>query len=322
MRIIPLMLLAALLVCAALPASAMNADQEDVMETILAFKNEIPRKDALKDISIRAKFAYGTPLQSATWRFSDGKFACDVTFGKSLTATSPRKDESGVFQAVTGEAEYPYLVYLPAHYDEQKAYPTLLFLHGIGERGDDPTALCDYGPFQYILAGRRLDMIVISPQLEQEAHWVEDAAEREVDTQMNRLRNFIDQMKTRYAVDGNRLYLTGLSMGGRGAYKLACHMPDAFAAVAVCCGRAGVWNAPDRLFYDVSRIADLPVWIFHGLSDSTVDPDHALAALRELLRVNPRGDFRLTLYPAVGHECYEHAYLDPALYAWLEEQRR
>ncbi len=323
MRALILFLLTAALACAAgAPALALDGGGEDVMETLLSFKKEIPRKDALKDIAIRSKIAYGTPLKSAAWRFQGGKFTCETTFGTSLTAKTPVRDDAGVFHVVAGEAEYSYLLWLPEHYDETRAYPTILFLHGIGERGDDPTVIGAYGPFQYILEGHSLDMIVIAPQLEKGAHWVEDEAERETDAQMIRLRNFIDQMKTRYAVDGNRLYLTGLSMGGRGAYKLACYMPDAFAAVAVCCGRAGVWNQPDQLHYDLSRIAGLPVSIYHGLSDATVDPDHALTALRRLLEINPKGDFSLTLYPAVGHDCYDHAYRDPALYEWLRARRR
>ena len=95
-------------------------------------------------------------------------------------------------------------------------------------------------------------------------------------------------------------------------------VPDAFAAIVICCGRAGVRDKPDTFVYDLSKLAGTPVWIFHGLEDATVSADHALAALRALLGINPKGDFRLTLYPGVGHESYEYAFRDPLLYAWLE----
>lgn len=292
--------------------------QEDVMRALLCFKEQVPAKDALHDVATRARLAYGTPLQSVTWRYQNGKFSCETIFGKSMTAKSPLKDISGQFCAVAGEAEYNYLLYLPAGYDASRRYPLLLFLHGIGERGLDPTIIGDYGPFQYVLGGDAPDMLIIAPQLEPGRHWVEDANGNESNTEMARLAVFISQMRAAYAIDDSRLYLTGLSMGGRGAYKLACFLPDTFAALAVCCGRAGVWNQPEIPLYDLSPLADTPVWIFHGLSDGTVDPDHALCALRRLLALNPKGHFRLTLYPVVGHDCYTHAYAQSDLYRWME----
>ena len=293
-----------------------------VMDTILSFKQEIPGKAALDNLAIRDRQELGTGIRQVTWRWEQGKFFAEVTFGATLAPETILKDTSGRFRAVTGQAEYPYLLSLPEHYDPGRAYPMLLFLHGIGERGSDPSIIADYGPFQYILAGGAPDMIVIAPQVEKTAHWVEDAEENEVDTQMARLQVFMQQMQHTYPIDESRIYLTGLSMGGRGAWKLACAMPGTFAAVAICCGRAGVWDQPEQLLYDLRGLADTPVWLFHGLSDQTVDPGHALRGMEQLLALNPSGDFRLTLYPAVGHDCYAHAYRDDSLYAWLSARRK
>lgn len=315
-------LIAALLACF-LPLAVAGAEtQEDPMKTLFAVKAEIPKKAAFADISIRMKQAYGTPLQSVTYCWDAGRFSMRPVFGKGLSTLSPVKDETGRFAAISGEAEYSYLLYLPEDYDGERAYPVIFFLHGIGERGDAPTVLADYGPFQYLLRGHSLPFVVIAPQLEAGSHWVEDENEAETDVQMERLSVFIAQMQQKYALDAQRIHLTGLSMGGRGTYKLSCYLPDTFASVSVCCGRAGQHAQEERFFYDLSRIAETPVWIFHGLSDKTVDADHALTAVRALRSLNEKGDLRLTLYPGVGHGCYEHAYLDAQLYAWMEECAR
>ncbi len=308
--------MAVLLFGAPLSAEA-EADTMDVMDVILSMKTNTPDLDVLKNCAILARQRYGQAIRRIDYRWDAGRFSAQVTFGSTLSARTPLKDENGRFQAVVGGAEYPYLLSLPNGYDPDRVYPTILFLHGIGERGENPAVIADYGPFQYILAGHEPDMIVIAPQVEKSAHWVEDQDENEVDTQMLRLARFLEQMRGAYAIDDTRVYLTGLSMGGRGAYKLACHLPDAFAAVAICCGRAGKADQPEAIMYDLNRLAGTPVWLFHGLSDETVRPDHALAGARALLDVQEKPNLRLTLYPAVGHGCYEHAYQEDALYAWL-----
>lgn len=322
MRRLTARLLAAVLMLFAVSGAAAEGDAMDVMQTILSLKEEFPDKAVFQDIAIRARKELGTPVRQITYRWEQGRFFADVTFGSTLVARTPVMDAEGRFQAVLGQAEYPYLLYLPAGYDPSRSYPTILFLHGIGERGDDPSVIADYGPFQYLLSGHTLDMIVIAPQVEASAHWVDAPDEQETDAQMVRLAAFVEQMRAAYAIDDSRFYLTGLSMGGRGAYKLACFMPDTFAAVAVCCGRAGKYDQPREIVYDLSLMANRPVWLFHGLSDETVDANHALAGMERLLACNAEGSFRLTLYPAVGHDCYEYAYQDDGLYAWLAGWRK
>ena len=291
------------------------------MEKILSIKKEIPDKSLYDNLPILSKKEMGITIGEITYQWKDGSFTVDVHFGANKPVKM-LKDDEGCFQAVTGEAEFGYLLYLPEHYDPAREYPTILFLHGIGERGNNPADLVSYGPFQYILSGNSLDMIVIAPQVEKENHWVEDPNEVEIDTQMARLSLFLDQIKEKYSIDESRIYLTGLSMGGRGAYKLACYLPDTFAAVAICCGRAGERNEPYHFFYDLGKLADKPVWLIHGLADTTVDANHSLAAMDRLLYLNEKGNVRLTLYPGVGHGSFEYFYLDPALYSWFGQLRR
>lgn len=311
------------LLCALLLVSGVQAENAEsemtVMETITAFRTAVPDAAALDDLAIRAKRELGMPVRELDLCWNAGKFTCDVSYGSTLTSKGHAKDENGRFQVIRGQAEFDYLLYLPDNYDPDREYPMILFLHGIGERGNDPSVLAGYGPFQYILKGHPLGMIVVAPQLEKENHWVDDAGGAEYDGQIDRLKVFLAQMREAWPADDRRIYLTGLSMGGRGSWKLACAMPDTFAALAVVCGRASVWDQPENYVYDLARLKGMPVWIFHGLGDTTVAPDHALSAARKLRAEDPDGELKLTLYPVVGHNSYDFAYTDSRLYAWLEE---
>lgn len=321
MRTLSRILLVAL--CAALLVSGGAAENAEsgmtVMETITSFKNSIPDASALDNLAIRAKKELGMPIRALDFSWNAGKFTCGADYGSTLTNKGYVKDNGNRLQVIRDQAEFDYLLYLPDGYDPAKKYPMILFLHGIGERGDDPSVIAEYGPFQYILKGHSLGMIVIAPQLEKENHWVDNAKGAEYDGQIDRLKIFLSQMREAWPVDDRRIYLTGLSMGGRGSWKLACAMPDTFAALAVVCGRASVWDQPENYVYDLTRLKGMPVWIFHGLGDTTVAPDHGLAAARKLRAEDPEGELNLTLYPVVGHNSYDFAYTDSRLYAWLEE---
>ena len=91
----------------------------------------------------------------------------------------------------------------------------IYFFHGIGERGDDLNVLLPYGVLRYLGNGGKLDAIVIAPQCPAESHWADTNAEVE------KLDDFVPEMTAKYNIDTDRMYLTGLSMGGRCTWKLA-----------------------------------------------------------------------------------------------------
>ncbi len=293
-----------------------------IRDIIKSFRTVIPEKKDLPFLSPSDEEADCLPLHSLTCIWEQGGFRADAVYGRPEARPIPAGDAQGPFLSVRSGAEYPYLLYLPKDPVPSRPFPMILFLHGIGERGCPPEALSGTGPFRYILAGHALPFIVIAPVVEKDRHWVEDEQGSETDREMRRLEVFIRQMRALYPIDPLRMYLTGLSMGGRGSWKLACRLPGTFAAAAICCGRAAPRDRPGEPFYPLQSMKGLPCWVFHGLRDTVVDPDHSLSCVRRLLELDPPGDHRLTLYPEIGHSCYEHAYLDPRLYAWLEEQKR
>ena len=194
-----------------------------------------------------------------------------------------------------------YLLSLPKDYAKKDKWPLLLFLHGSGERGDDLALVAKHGPPKLIAAGKEFPFIVVSPQCPKEKTW--EAFELTV---------LLDSLEKKLRVDSDRIYVTGLSMGGAGTWKLAASSPQRFAAIApICVG--GDTNASRRL-------AALPTWVFQGAKDSarSVEQFHAMIdALRK-----SGGTPRSTLYPDAGHDAWSETYSNPAFYEWLLEQKK
>src|SRR5690606_26245533 len=124
------------------------------------------------------------------------------------------EDQTPAQQAAKLSVQVPvelnYLLYLPKNYEEQEAWPLLLFLHGAGERGDDLELVKVHGPPKLIAQGMEFSFIVVSPQCPKEQSW-----------EAYRLRALLDDLEKNYKVDPDRIYVTGLSMGGFGTWQLA-----------------------------------------------------------------------------------------------------
>jgi predicted peptidase len=195
-----------------------------------------------------------------------------------------------------------YLVYLPKDYEQKESWPLMLFLHGSGERGDDLNLVKKHGPPKLIEAGRQFPFIVVSPQCPID-HDAWETCE---------LSALLDEVVEKYKVDQDRIYVTGLSMGGSGAWALAIRQPDRFAAVVPICGGGDSARA--------KRIAHLPVWVFHGGRDPTV-PLQESQKMVDALKKNG-SDVQFTIYAEAKHDSWTEAYNTPELYAWLLQQKR
>lgn len=200
--------------------------------------------------------------------------------------------------------ELHYLLFLPKGYDasdKTKQWPLMLFLHGSGERGENLELVKMHGPPKIVEAKPDFEFIVVSPQCPKESRW-----------QADELLQLIDQVSKAHAVDPNRLYVTGLSMGGSGTWQLAAAQPQRFAAIAPICGRADLDSAP--------QIKHLPIWVFHGAKDSATSVEHNKAIVAALKAAG--GEPKFTLYPDAGHDSWTETYNNPEFYAWLLTQRK
>jgi predicted peptidase len=199
------------------------------------------------------------------------------------------------------KVEMDYLLYLPKDYDTQESWPLLLFLHGSGERGDDLELVKKHGPPKLIADGKGFPFIVVSPQCPKDRRW-----------EPIELVALLDDLSEKYKVDEDRIYITGLSMGGFGTWRLAAYASERIAAIAPICGGGEK--------YWVERFADLPVWAFHGAKDTAVPPERSQLMIDELEKYG--GNPKLTIYPEAEHDSWTETYNNPEFYEWLLAQKR
>jgi len=191
-----------------------------------------------------------------------------------------------------------YLLYLPAQYetDPDRRWPTLVFLHGSGERGDDLDLVKLHGPPKRIEQGVDLPFIVIAPQCPADEQWDPDMVVA-----------LLDHVAAEHRVDPAQVYLTGFSMGGLGTWATAAVCPDRFAAIAPICGPS--------LWCDYRGLARLPIWCFHGKWDPAVPLEQSREMVRRVQEAG--GRVRFTVYRDAEHDCWTETYENPALYDWF-----
>jgi predicted peptidase len=194
-----------------------------------------------------------------------------------------------------------YLLYLPENYEQEGSWPLLLFLHGSGERGTDLQLVKKHGPPKLIEAGKQFAFIVVSPQCPKGQWW-----------QPVELTALLDEIVEKYKVDQDRIYVTGLSMGGFGTWSLAAYAPNRLAAIAPICGGGET--------YWTQQFSHLPVWVFHGAQDNGVPLQRSEEMVESLKRHG--GNVKLTVYPDAGHDSWTATYDNPEFYEWLLEQKR
>ncbi|MCH8527326.1 MAG: prolyl oligopeptidase family serine peptidase [Kiritimatiellae bacterium] len=199
---------------------------------------------------------------------------------------------------------YEYMIHVPAGYeeDENQTWPLILFLHGAGERGSNLEQVARHGPLREIRNGRDLPFIVAAPQCPANEWW-----------DMTELVQLISKIKESHRVDADRVYLTGLSMGGYGSFRLAAEAPELFAAVAPVCG-----GGDPR---DADRLKNLPFWVFHGDQDTVVIPERS-EEMVDAIREAGNSNVEFTLYPGVGHNAWTRTYANPEFYDWLLRHSR
>jgi predicted peptidase len=203
-----------------------------------------------------------------------------------------------------------FLLHLPrtSPANPDQTWPLILFLHGAGERGSDLNLVRKHGIPKIAESDADFPFVAISPQCPADSLW---------DDQVDALLALLDEVSAAFPVDADRVYLTGMSLGGYGAWNLAALHPDRFAALAPVCGGA----IPMRGFPARVRVLrHVPVWAFHGALDPVV-PVSESRSLVEALQACV-GDARLTVYPDLAHDSWTRTYENPELYRWFLSHRR
>lgn len=222
----------------------------------------------------------------------------------ALPAQAPAQEKEPVGKLLVkqfekGEVKFDYLLYLPNGYGkDDKAVPLVLFLHGAG---DKIARLQKGGLPRQIEQKKDFPCILVTPQNPARG-W-----------NAKNLAVLLDEIEAKYKVDKDRIYVTGLSMGGFGSWSMAAAYPDRFAAIIPICGGGNPASA--------KKLKDLPIWVFHGGKDTVVTPDRSEAMVKALKAAGSE-KVKFTLYPDAGHDSWTATYKNQEVWDWLLKQQR
>ena len=199
---------------------------------------------------------------------------------------------------------FSYTQYLPSGYNENEKYPLVFFLHGAGERGDDLDVACRHGFMKHVREdGADYPFIIVAPQCPYEKYW---------GCYTESLLAFLDDICEKLPIDMERVYLTGLSMGGTGTWMLAMAAPERFAAIAPICGSGICWYG--------GALKEIPIMVYHGDCDDIVPIENSIEMVRA---VNSRGgNATMRILHGVKHAAWNIAYQGTELYTWLLSHKR
>ncbi|MBN1349724.1 prolyl oligopeptidase family serine peptidase [candidate division KSB1 bacterium] len=225
--------------------------------------------------------------------------AVSILIGCATTSkfSAGRQTECALKKEIKKVVNIEYLLYLPDDYETTgEKFPLMLFLHGAGERGDQLEKVKLQGPPKLIDEGKKFPCIVLSPQCPANQWWSVEV-----------LDVLLQEACKTYRVDKDRIYVTGLSMGGFGTWALASAFPQRFAAIAPICGGGNPLLAP--------RLKALPIWVFHGAKDQVVPLKQSQDMVDALEKAG--GQVKFTIYPDAGHDSWTETYANPEFYDWL-----
>lgn len=215
------------------------------------------------------------------------------------------------------DTDQPYGLYLPKKFNPKKKYPLVISLHGAGSNHrlnlrrvfgkSNLPGENDVEATRYFPEWRDIDYIVASP-LARGTMGYQGIAEKDVyDT--------LADVKKRFPIDDDRVYLTGLSMGGGGTVWLGLSRPDIWAALAPVC------PAPPGDSADLAtNVLNVPVHFFQGGADPVVKPEGTREWAKRLETLGTKVEY--TEYPGVGHNSWENAYKDGAIFDWFAKHCR
>lgn len=214
-----------------------------------------------------------------------------------------------------------YRLLKPLDYQPGKKYPLVLFLHGAGERGNDNAITLKHAAKDLCNPKLRAQYpaYVVIPQCPTDRKWSEVDWSKESSSlpetaspAMQNIKELLDEMVENAGIDSDRVYITGLSMGGYGTWDAIARYPGFFAAAAPICGGGDPKT--------VDQFKKLPIWCFHGAKDSVVKVGRSREMVDALRAVG--SDVRYTEYPDAEHDSWTATYANPEFYTWLFAQRR
>lgn len=215
----------------------------------------------------------------------------------------------------TDEGELKYRFLFPDALDGRKL-PLVIFLHGSGERGDDNEAQLKWGVQQFASDHniKHFPAFIAAPQCPANDQWsnYDGKFKKNPTKALGMVRRMIDDLIRKHPIDTNRIYITGLSMGGFGTFDALARYPDLFAAGVPVCGSGDPTT--------VENFKDVPIWIYTGAEDPLVKAEWTARMFHALMDAGAKPGY--TQVPEVGHFSWIQAYSDPLLMQWMFRQRK
>jgi predicted peptidase len=250
-----------------------------------------------------------------------------LLFANSSNAQLKQRYEAGHYSS-NGDT-LSYRVLYPLNFDEEKKYPLVLFLHGAGERGDDNKRQLIHGSNLFTNQNNREEFpaIVVFPQCPKDDYWsnvirtTDQLGKREFDYSqegpptkaLSLVIGLVDSLSGAASVDSQRIYVSGLSMGGMGTFEIIKRRPDMFAAAMPICGGGNPLAV-------ASYAKKVSFWVFHGAKDNVVSPHHSIAMV-QALQLNG-ADVGFNLYANDNHNSWDSAFEEPTFLAWMFSKKK
>lgn len=275
--------------------------------------------------TIRRRFLHSAIAAMATLSSTNITITNSTAQDPEPVATAPNPDPYKAFEpreyVGTNGKPLKYRLIKPVGYKPGKKYPLVLFLHGAGERGNDNAAQLKHAAKDLCNPELRTKYpaYVVAPQCPNDKKWSEvdwskDASElpESPSDSMQTIKELLDDMVENAGIDRNRIYITGLSMGGYGTWDAIARYPNYFAAAAPICGGGDPKTA--------NKFKSLPIWCFHGAKDTVVKVGRSREMVEALKAVG--SPIQYTEYPELQHDSWTETYANPEFYDWLFAQRR
>jgi len=199
-----------------------------------------------------------------------------------------------------------FLQYLPDGYSSNtNRYPIVISLHGVKEKGNtltDVQRVANVGLPKYVKYGAKYSFILISPQLKTTmGRWSADY-----------VMEVLNYVKTYLRVDPNRIYLTGLSLGGGGVWSVATAYPNVWASILPICSGYNLTSLASALGNN-----DVPTWGFHGDADAVVAESVTINMINAINNYKPTPMAKVTIFPGLGHVIWDKVYKETTALTWM-----
>jgi len=218
-----------------------------------------------------------------------------------------------------------YRILKPLNYQPNEQYPVHLFLHGAGERGNDNISQLTHGGKLFLKKENRekYNSWVIFPQCSENDRWPNLKSDLWNATFDNKITKpnkslglvirLMDEFIEKKQVNRQRVYVSGLSMGGMGTFEILYRRPNMFAAASPICG-----NGSTKLTNLYAN--KVSIWIFHGSDDQVVSPKHSLNLAKAIIESG--GSPKVTLYENVGHSSWDYAFAEQNYLKWIHSKTK